>query len=382
MQDNFVCGELTCTGCGACVDACPFQALHMMEVGLCGDPAPIVDSDACRNCGRCHSVCPACSPVELRMPFKTYAAWSSEPSDIALSSSGGLATVLAREVISEGGIVFGTASIEGEARCISVEQEDGLESLRGSKYVYSSPAGAYNRVKGFLAKGRRVLFVSTPCQVAALRAIVGDSNEGLLCVDLICHGTPPISFLREHLNCKTDGCWDSFSFRGANDFHLCAYSGGKTVFDEPYFEDEFFSVFEAGVIHRDACFECPYACNQRTGDITLGDFWGLDKSTLGATPPGKVSLVLCNTQAGADALAELSASAYFEERQFSEADNQEQTNLHEPSAKTRDRQRFIRAYGKVGFDAAVHRTWVWKRFWLRAMKHRALGLIGRHGENE
>lgn len=377
MQGNFVCGELTCTGCGACIDACSFHALEMVEAGLCGEPVPNVDPVRCRDCGRCHVVCPAGTPIELRMPFKTYAAWSGEPSDVALSSSGGLATALARSVIAEGGAVFGTASIDGEARCIAVEQECGLESLRGSKYVYSNPTGAYRSVKRLLADGRKVLFVSTPCQVAALRAIVGDSPEGLVCVDLICHGTPPVAFLREHLNSRVEGPWDSFSFRGARDFHMCAYRDGGLVFDVPCFEDGYFSAFVAGVIHRDACYECPYACNQRAGDITLGDFWGLDKSTLRAVPPGKVSVVLCNTQAGADALAKLSPNVYLEERQFSEADNEEQTNLHEPSARTGDRRRFIKAYGKVGFDSAVHKTWAWKRFWLRTLKHKVMEFVAR-----
>lgn len=377
MQDNFVCGRLACTGCGACIDACPFQALEMTEIEPYGDPAPAVDPARCKDCGRCHAVCPACAPVKLRMPFKTYAAWSNEPSDIRLSSSGGLATALARNMIADGGIVFGTASVDGGARCIAVEDEDGLEDLRGSKYVYSSPAGAYKSVKKNLAKGKKVLFISTPCQVAALRSIVGDSNNGLLCVDLICHGTPPVAFLREHLSGQVKGRWDTFSFRGESDFHMCAYRDGESVYDKPCYEDGFFSAFVAGIIHRDVCYECPYACNRRAGDITLGDFWGLDKTTLEAEPPGKVSVVLCNTNAGAYALANLSAHVHLEERQFSEADNDEQTNLHEPSRRTKDRQRFLRAYGKVGFDAAVHRTWAWKRFWLRTMKHKVLGFFGR-----
>lgn len=377
MQDNFVCGRLTCTGCGACIDACPFQALEMAETGPCGDPAPIVDALKCKDCGLCHTVCPACEPVELRMPFKTYAAWSNEPSDARLSSSGGLATALARSTIIDGGVIFGSASVDGEARCIAVEEESGLEGLRGSKYVYSSPAGAYRSVKNYLARGRKVLFISTPCQVAALRSIVGDSRDGLICVDLICHGTPPAALLREHLDRQVEGRWDAFSFRGANDFHMCAYRDGELVFDKPCFEDGFFSAFVAGVIHRDACYECPYARNRRAGDITLGDFWGLDKSTLEAVPPGKVSVVLCNTKAGADAIAKLPASVYLEERSFSEADNEEQTNLHEPSRRTRDRRRFLKAYGRVGFDSAVQRTWTWKRFWLRSKKHQLLGLLGR-----
>ncbi len=74
---------------------------------------------------------PHALPSNSGSPLKTYAAWSSEPSDVALSSSGGIATALARKVINGGGVVYGTASVNGAARCVSVDREVDLESLRG-----------------------------------------------------------------------------------------------------------------------------------------------------------------------------------------------------------------------------------------------------------
>ena len=41
-----------CTGCGACVEACPVEA-----VSLRGDKANI-DAEKCVDCGACESVCP------------------------------------------------------------------------------------------------------------------------------------------------------------------------------------------------------------------------------------------------------------------------------------------------------------------------------------
>lgn len=373
MENNFVCGNGLCTACGACVDACPFGALIMSDSS--GEPAPQVDSGLCRDCGRCHAVCPALNPVGLRSPLKTFAAWSCVSSDIERSSSGGLATALARATIEKGGTVFGTASRDGIARCLEVSELDGLEALRGSKYVYSSPEGIYKRVRKLIAHGTQVFFVSTPCQVAALRSFLGGKDEGLLCADLICHGTPAMGHLREHLDSRVIGSWDSFSFRGAREFHLCAYSEGNLVYDKPCFEDEYYSAFEAGITHRDACYECPYAQNERVGDLTLGDFWGLDREALHLTPPGKVSLVLANTSNGIKALESLPPTVVLEERLLSEADNKEQTNLHEPSPRTRDRKRFLTALKRLGFDDAVHKTFAWKRFRLRILKHRLLSHV-------
>lgn len=373
MANNYVCGDGPCTACGACVDACPFEALIMSDSS--GEPAPQVDSRLCRDCGRCHAVCPMLNPVGLKRPFKTFAAWSCASDDVERSSSGGLATALARVTIEGGGIVFGTASRDGIARCVEVSELDGLEALRGSKYVYSSPEGAYRRVRELIAQGTQVFFVSTPCQVAALRSFLGGKDEGLLCADLICHGTPAMGYLREHLTSHAKGSWDSFSFRGAREFHLCAYSGGDLVYDKPCFEDEYFSAFEAGVTFRGSCYECPYARNERVGDLSLGDFWGLDRETLHSTPPGKVSLVLANTPKGIEALETLPSTVVLEERSFFEADNEEQTNLHEPSPRTRDRKRFLTALKRLGFDDAVHKTFAWKRFRLRILKHRLLSHV-------
>ena len=375
MANNFVCGNGLCTACGACVDACPFEALIMSDSS--GDLAPQVDLGLCRDCGRCHTVCPTLNPVGLKRPLKVFAAWSCVPDDVERSSSGGLATALARATIEGGGTVFGTASRDGIARCLEVSELDGLEALRGSKYVYSSPEGVYRRVRKLIAQGTQTFFVSTPCQVAALRSFLGGKDRGLLCADLICHGTPTMGYLREHLASHAKGSWDSFSFRGTREFRLCAYSGGDLVYDKPCFEDEYFSAFEAGVTHRDACYECPYARNERAGDLTLGDFWGLDRETLHSTPPGKVSLVLANTPKGIEALENLPSTVVLEERSFFEADNKEQTNLHEPSPRTRDRKRFVTALKRAGFDDAVHETLAWKRFRLRIFKHRLLSYVKR-----
>ncbi len=40
-----------CTGCGSCVDACPFEALSLV-----GDKAAV--NESCTLCGTCVDVCP------------------------------------------------------------------------------------------------------------------------------------------------------------------------------------------------------------------------------------------------------------------------------------------------------------------------------------
>ena len=247
-----------CTACGACVAACPFSALEMCE-GVGGEPFPYVDAELCCDCGKCVAVCPSNHPASLRHPLRTYAAWSNDDEDLAKSSSAGLAAAICRHVLRRGGVAFGCVASEGSAHCAMADDEAGAEAFRGSKYVYSEPLDSYQRVRKQLRSGRRTVFVSVPCQVAALKSYLGGKPDGLLCVDLICHGTPPMSRLREHLDRACPDGWDSFSFRGERDFSMCAYKGGTLVYERSCFEDEYFLVFVTALSFRECCYECPYA---------------------------------------------------------------------------------------------------------------------------
>jgi coenzyme F420-reducing hydrogenase beta subunit len=179
-----------CTGCSACRDQCPQQAVEMREDRE-GFLFPAVDESKCNQCGCCVKICPVKTvvPVETIDEPTVYAAWTRDRELLRESTSGGAFSEIARVILDRGGVVFGAAYDEHMiVRHIAVESWDGLCRLRGSKYVQSDVGDSYQLARDYLDAGRAVLYSGTPCQVAGMYAAIGKDYANLLTCDLICHG--------------------------------------------------------------------------------------------------------------------------------------------------------------------------------------------------
>ena len=116
------------------------------------------------------------------------------------------------------------------------------------------------------------------------------------------------------------------------------------------------------MIHRENCYSCPYASTERVGDITAGDFWGINKDKLqqDASKISHVSLVLVNTKKGAEVFEDAQGSIIAEERSLSEAmANNKQ--LSRPCARHTERKLFLDAYTHRGFVKSVKATSIYKQ---------------------
>lgn len=357
-----ICKLEKCTGCFACKNICPKDAIITVEDKL-GKTIPAVDDKICINCGLCRKVCPINYPVKFNTPKFVYAAWSKNENDILLSSSGGVATVFANCVVSDDGIVFGSASINKTVKHMSATSALEIEKLRGSKYVQSYIGNIFREVKEKLISGIFVLFIGTPCQIAGLRNYLCNDFNNLITVDLICHGTPPISYLNEHLSyiIKKSNSWDSVSFRGKYDFILTAYNKNKIVYKKKQNEDTYFRAFLDGLTYRDNCYECMYAKPERISDITVADFWGIDRSKMKHSYDGRISLIMVNTDKGSAFFEKNKDELVWEEHTLAEAMSPVQTNIHHPSIPHNDRKTFEKNYVNFGFEKAVNKTEVGKR---------------------
>ena len=74
-----------------------------------------------------------------------------------------------------------------------------------------------------------------------------------------------------------------------------------------------------GIIHRENCYKCEYADKRRISDLTIGDFWGIDRKSLKVPYKGKISVVLVNSEKGRKFWDLVKDEFIYEERSLEEA---------------------------------------------------------------
>ena len=321
-------GVLNCTGCFACAAACPMGCITM-KPDQEGFLRPDI-GESCMRCGKCMEACPVLmKQTSDHMVKGVYAAWTTDADVRAESTSGGVFTALAKEVLKEGGVVFGAAFDQAFCvRHVAVEEENGLSRLRGAKYVQSDLGNVFLQVKEKLEEGRQVLFSGTPCQTAGLLQFLKTPYDNLLVCDLVCHGVPSPAVweeFRKKLQEERHRKLMAVSFRskedGWNNAKFSAEFAGKVYYIEPLMETPYGRGFGMALFLRPSCYRCPFASLDRKADLTLGDFWGVSKEAL---PPeaqleAGISLVLTHTEKGQAAFEAIEETTPRVERPLEEA---------------------------------------------------------------
>lgn len=300
-----------------------------MEEGTLLHIFPVINQGICVECGACKQACPVENPIPKVLPLKTYAAWAKDSYEYETSTSGGVAAVLSRVIIKEGGVVYGCASLPNvDIHHIRITDEKDIDLLKGSKYVQSSINESYKSVKQDLLDGRQVLFTGTPCQIAGLKRFLRKDYSNLYLVDLICHGVPSLEYLKQHIkdvtHCEAYDI-DRISFREGNEMYLVVVKkNGEEVYRsnlwKERYKDAYFNAFIDGYSYRPSCHTCQYAYSKRISDITIGDFWGLHDD-LPLEHKNGTSCVLVNTEKGLELISRITSQIHIFERELQEAVN-------------------------------------------------------------
>ena len=356
-----ICPESKCTGCGACKAVCKFNAITFPASDTCS-PVAVIDEKLCKNCGLCKKICPAVNEPEFNNSKTCYALWAKDKDDQVNSASAGAVTSFYRKVLSDGGVVFGTRFINSKLVFDYAETVEDAFKFRGSRYIQADVGDAYTKVKGFLENNRKVLFVGTPCQIGGLKNYLGKTYDNLIAIDLICHGVAPSEFFTAYAKeIIGDKKYSNVEFRGKNGIKLAMYDGNKIIYSKLKAQDLYYSAYAKGLIHRENCYSCQYAGTQRCSDITAGDFWGLDLSTLKnkTLKTAVCSVCLINTERGEVFFKDASDFIEYEERSISELLPYNK-QLTAPCLPHSERIKFLKSFKIKGFSESVKATEIGK----------------------
>lgn len=344
-----------CTACAACVSVCPKQCISMHEDRE-GFLQPKIDTKLCIQCHKCEKACPILNPITIPDDFETkaYAAINKDDEVRAQSSSGGVFFPLAQWVINQGGVVFGARwNDKWEVVHDYAEDIEGVKAFMRSKYVQSVVGDTLKQAKAFLEAGRWVFYSGTPCQIGGLKAYLGKEYDKLVTVDLICHGVPSPGVWRSYLK-------DYFGKEKIVDINFRDKSKGwitspcVSITTETQLsrskqkENPYFRGFLLNVYLRNSCYDCSFRQYHRASDITIADYWGVDKVCPEMHDDKGTSIVFAHSEKGTKLLREISTRMRIIEQEKSIAIMRNQ-GMEYNESKPKSREFYLFIHRLLGF---------------------------------
>lgn len=352
-----------CCGCTGCQAVCPKNAISM-QMDKQGFFYPVIDDTSCVKCGLCYKVCTE-SYARKNDCIECFAVKNNDFDIVCKSSSGGVSNGLCKKCIDQGGIVYGVA-YDNALRVVTtrVDTYAACDKFYGAKYVQTSQEKSFGAVLKDLQDGKLVLFFGTSCHVAGLLSFLNVKKcdtAKLITVDLICHGVPSPLLFANYIDFlggsqkitnvifrnKKDQTGKSLLLVPwrHGDINCCIeYKNGKrkvsTLKSEIYR-----NLFWTDNCLRPQCYQCKYVGEKKASDITIGDFWGIEKAHPEVADHYGVSSVLIHTEHG--------RNFFFSCEDFSLTPSTFEKisakNMKRPTAKPSTYDEFWRDYESGGF---------------------------------
>jgi len=349
-----------CCGCTACQHICPTESIKMIPDDE-GFLYPLINQFSCIDCSLCRKTCAFQNGYDTSDNLPTpdvYAVKHKEEAIRMSSTSGGAFTAISDYVLENDGVVYGVSFDENmnvvHQKARNTEERN---RFRGSKYVQSDLNNVYLEIKGYLQDGKKVLFTGTPCQTAGLKRYLACVNtEKLILVDIVCHGTPSPLMWRENLNFinnKRGREIIGYNFRDK----LVAWRGANVIVQ---FKDKsitnsclvktFTNLYFSHNISRECCNICKYTNLSRPSDITIADYWGIEKTMPDFDDNKGVSLVLINTFKGQGLFDVIKEDFIYVKSRTNDC---LQPQLQYPAPKSDQRNQFWNDYYSRGYEYVI-----------------------------
>lgn len=332
-----------CNGCGLCSVVCPKQCIEMKEKPD-GFLYPHVNKKDCIGCGICIKKCPEYGFIAREKVKQVYAAKTRDRKLITESTSGGIFGELAKSILDTGGVVYGAAYVDVDVvRHQRISNISELYKLNGSKYVQSEISSVYPMIKEDLLSSKNVLFSGTGCQIAAIRNYLPKDFNNLFCVEVVCHGVPAPGLFKKYikwLSQKGNAPVLKYQFRSkcerpTGEHSKYYYETSKGLNSGYSYEDPYYGSFLCGSILRNSCYKCNFKGRLRSGDITIGDFWGIEKTNSKINTDSGISLVMINTEKGNRMFEPLKNRLDLYKSSFEEAEKFNPSISHSTASKKR-----------------------------------------------
>ncbi|QAT42012.1 Coenzyme F420 hydrogenase/dehydrogenase, beta subunit C-terminal domain [Aminipila luticellarii] len=350
-----------CTGCKLCADVCHASAVSFSE-NEDGFWYPIVDYEKCTMCRQCLDMCPIESPLVTTkcMPI-VYAGWIKNNEIRIKSTSGGIYYALAEAFVKSENYIVGCAYCSGykSAKHVVANDERGLVAIMGSKYFQSDTENIFKLTKEILDHGKKVLFCGTPCQCVAMQKYAENYKENLTVVDFICRGVNSPKAFKAYME-EIEGKYHS-------DIQFVNLKNKKTGWEslatyiklkngQEYHKDReqdwWIKGFIKGNLYmRQSCHHCEFKTLPRFSDITIGDFWGIDKASEEDKFKG-ISLIMCNSFKGLNLLKHIESEVVLEKKALSLAVKGNPCILHS-ATEGKNRSDFFKLINEMVFSEAV-----------------------------
>lgn len=355
MKKDISIIEKRCSGCVSCTLICPTKAIKMVQNEK-GFYYPEVNDRLCIQCGLCLKTCEV-NNEERNTPLNCYAFFLGNKKRMA-SQSGGAFTAVAEHFLKEGGVVYGAAKDKDlNVKYIRINSRLQLKKIKGSKYVQADMGQIAQLVEKDLIKNKKVLFSGTPCHVAGIYQYIktkGIPLNGLYTCDLVCHGVPSPGIYKNYTSDIKRRYGDfikNFNFRDKKNpggwyGHVCSFS----VKNKAIISNNYRDIFYSHLCLRESCYQCSYASLNRVSDITVGDYWGIEKRHPDMFDNKGTSMVLINTEKGKDIFESVKEQGKWIETSLEEC---MQPNLQHPTEKPVKYSEFWEDYAALGFVPTV-----------------------------